>query len=604
MRIKRQLRTAVLARIDRAVAIAALVLLALVFALALLHRGNRFSSSGAPFDIQLAGVRPDASDDILDGNGKKLREDFFDGENVFNWEPDNLHRDFIFDVPTKDRIEPVGVELRYRGGTQVAFRQFTIFDTSANRKSIVSSVNLPRIVSRSRWVFPRKIPVEFVDILFRFFTATRETSLVVFNGPFEDGVTNKSAANSELVFDGFNMLTRNGVTNAQFRASTALNLSGHDSFIFYDRAGQRHFAMVSQSSLNTGGTTVSGFVPELALDQIASVSIDRPHERIFRHVRVRYPDRPPRAYPEFNDRLAAKLAITNLAGEQIGKYEFHSAEEALSAIEILRGPLVEIAANTILNGVPGIDFARRPQAEQKRIRRTAWRWATAHNLPVRLAGVHVGLKGQWPEFIGPAVDVTAEPEQYMRRAGVMSLLVPMAHELTPEQINRIKDVVLRGIVPFDGDSFVRNAVETLRANGTAAASTALVDLCADTRPWIWSRAASALGIQTNFSDWPDIAQQHWIVAHGDCAQVPPSVGDGGPCAVAVVACARVGEAQSIHVFRSLQSDGAAVRPRSSDDRDHPFTERAFHKRRLDSAANGPPVEPVARNGFRESRPGR
>jgi hypothetical protein len=136
-------------------------------------------------------------------------------------------------------------------------------------------------------------------------------------------------------------------------------------------------------------------VQGVTLSNIASVEIHLPEEKTFHHVRVRYPDRPVRAYPEVNDKLAAAVGFkifTNapgapLQGPMPGGYTFTNSAQALAAIDVLRGSqLVQSAWRSISSAKPAIEFGKLPVKQLERIRIAAEMWKEADDPEVRRCG--------------------------------------------------------------------------------------------------------------------------------------------------------------------------------------------------------------------------
>lgn len=362
-----------------------LAVLATVVFVALSFEKEIFHVTGSAVDIRLIGVRPDASDDIYDVEGKKIGTRFYDGDNLNAWGSNNLRRDFIFELPFGAGIQPVNYQVQLENQKWFVISGNFPHTELTNRHIYSISTTFSETSWHSSMFFGSARPVEFVDVTLSFYSPHRGQPAVQFKGPFANGVTNQAQWQSELTFTGVD--TANGTTNARFHFSTSLASLSPSSLIFRDRNGGEHIASLKATSSNGRSLTWDGNVPKLPLNKIASVEIHVPQEKTFHHIRVRYHDHKKRAYPEANDKLATVLGTNVFPSTQIATFSFTNATQALAVIDLVRGaPSVENAWNSIRDARPPVDFSKLPVPEQDRIEVAARTWASADDPNVRRCG--------------------------------------------------------------------------------------------------------------------------------------------------------------------------------------------------------------------------
>ena len=138
--------------------------------------------------------------------------------------------------------------------------------------------------------------MEFVNVVLSFFLPDRGQPAMRFQGPFIEGVTNKTQCATqqwwkcELVITGAE--SRRGRTNAEFMLANNQGFQSPGSLSFLDRQGKRYLPVVTNSTQSGALWLSRGFVPGLNTNQIAAAEIHLPQTKTFHHVKARYPERP------------------------------------------------------------------------------------------------------------------------------------------------------------------------------------------------------------------------------------------------------------------------------------------------------------------------
>ena len=255
---------------------------------------EKFRTSGSELDIRLVAVRPDASDDLYDVAGRKIGTRPFDGVNTNAWGSNLLRRDFLFELPEGEVIQPVYL--------YVASARYHVHSGPLPTNVVTTgrAYNLETTLGDTYWhsgfFFGGQRPVEFVDVTLSFFPSERGQPEMRLPGPFAEGVTNKAQSatqswrNIQLVLTGAEV--KNGVTNAQFLFMNSYDYAGPGVLSFLDREGRRHLPFVTNYTQNGGPWQARGYVPGLSFSQIVAAEIHTPQAKVFHHIKVRYPERP------------------------------------------------------------------------------------------------------------------------------------------------------------------------------------------------------------------------------------------------------------------------------------------------------------------------
>ena len=414
---------------------------------------SRFNVGGGPLDIQLLGVRPDAGDDIYDAEGKKLEKALGPiGLWEDPWGSDKQRRDFIFELPAVDKqVLFDRWHHLYHSGTNTGLgvgRGWSLGRSGKQELFILMTTFKKTYLKRTAYFFTRQVPVHKVDLELRYFCGPPLDPVCTFSGPFAFGT--KTFADGGLSYE----LTPEkfeppfSESHIRFRFSGGRELGTNPTVIIYDTSGSRHL-------METVGLGKNGLVFEhsqLPLDKIAAITVgEKPHERTFRNIVVDYPDRPVREYPEYLDRMADILGITNLSKEELSTYRFKDPNEAIAVIGIVRGRgHTASAVEALMFGKPAIDISGlEPQVHEK-IRHTANIWASAVDPRMKARGVQLGLIGRWPEFFEQALEILSNDYQYLpledvrilkREVGyiVWILLNRYRERLTAEQVQRLQE---------------------------------------------------------------------------------------------------------------------------------------------------------------------
>lgn len=209
-----------------------------------------------------------------------------------------------------------------------------------------------------------------------------------------------------------------------------------------------------------------------------------------RGVRVTFPELPYRSQSESLERLAARLhpTVTNTRPHPL---TFQSSTEALEALDVVRGPYRQLAWQAInrrSDGTePPLDLGSLDPALQAKVRQTAWAWSRSVNEETRRLGVMLGLKGPWPEFMEPAMQLLSVPTD-TARAGAIQALMLMPKALNAESILKLE----KSLQPFESISNVSAFVKVLAQTGLPEAREVLVRLASHRHPRVWRQTLQTL----------------------------------------------------------------------------------------------------------------
>lgn len=476
-------------RLDVLMPVAVLTVLGVVVWLALAGRSPRPTVSGDALDIRLVGVRPDCSDDLLDAQGRQIGEQFYDGDRDAPWGSNRLRRDFILEVAgTNELAFPPQYDLRTSDNVRLAgYDQAQVTVLPDGRQQVLLATAVPTSVRKYflMWLWPRQVAVSHVDVHLHYFLKESGQTLAVFNGPF-------MPQERRVLPEGYilQMLTNkveHRVISAQFQViSSTQYLKFPQPLIATDTNGLRRLAWVYRTYSGPHRWDGTAQVINVPLEALASIHIELPREKVFHHVRVRYPGRPARAYPEFYDRMAARLPAPPAAG-QMNNYPFKNPLEAIQVVDLVRGagPVRRIV-DAIRNSRPRLYLESLDAPTRDQLRQAANAWAQAANPAVRLSGVTLGLEGDWPEFISPALDLVERDERHDSEA--VYALQSAAGQLSENDIQRIQRLLMHPFPRTPVDRLIR----CLQSATHAAADGALRQLAQADQPWIWWHAVMAL----------------------------------------------------------------------------------------------------------------
>jgi len=511
-------------------------LLAVIIAAAILLPMARaekaeFAGEGGPLDIRLAGVRPDGSDDIYDGNGNKIAENTF-ANIATRWGKDSQHRTFIFELPKTE--EPIlflpFLQIKPTGGKHgFGTVQHPLLYYSEDKLTYSVGMHFPRTYKKSfLGFFTRDKKIHEIDLFLRYYYGPRGAADFVFTGPFTEGKTVRANGGGDCELtakeDRLNYVNKPA---AFFKVSSNIRFDG-DSTLVYDTSGRRHLPEAEGGHIGSDGSLHNYRVEGLTLNSIAYVTVgEKPYEMTFNNVVVSYPDRPARDRVEFLDEMCERLDLTGLSGEQLYEYRFENPTDAIKVIDIVRGQwYVRKVFDAIRWTQPKIELSSLDEQTQEEIRSAAAKWAKAGHPNIRAMGIRLGLMGGWPEFLDQALEWLEQDATVYGMVGpyrdleegakgeIAGEVARYPAGLNSEQAERIKRIILRTDNPH---MRVRLYQLFWRADKDLTFQTCR-DLVQDDRPWIWWPAMRSLSNRCTeklrpFENLPEKMQKRKILVH-------------------------------------------------------------------------------------------
>ncbi len=476
-----------------AVLVAALGSLVLVAALPLAEKRDRTASTraeGGPLDIRLVGIAPDCSDDVLDVDGKPFGTWLSPVD--LPWGGEKLRRTFLFSVPeaegpvlfeTFHEVRVAGLD-RPLGGT-VGSR---VVRTPEGRR-LVWSVTLDHTYRDTVFgLVNRRATLRAIDVALKYYCGRRRGAELAFTGPFVPGTPAKADAGAPGTLTPRADTKWGNAQHAQFDLTTTRPLDSNVSLLAYDVAGTRHLAQRGSGGTGPGGARFEVTVPGLPLARTAALAIGEPCQRAaFRNLPLLFPDRPPRAYPAYLDRKAEALGLEAKTPAEVRQHQVKTPAEALRLVAIARGVDIEWVKMALDRG--SMDFAALPPADRERIHEAARGWLGSPFGNARAAGVTLGLKGRWPEFVTPALALVAEGGHNARIEAAAALRRYRKH-LTAGEIAQITDLLLRQDDPLTSHRLVRCVAES--ETPTTIECLWRLARADEARPWLWWPAAQRL----------------------------------------------------------------------------------------------------------------
>ena len=312
----------------------------------------------------------------------------------------------------------------------------------------------------------------------KYYLPTRGKAACTFIGPFEIGKVVRCQEGLDCTLTPTGAMWADG-RGTKFHIS-ASNIpvadETYDRVLAYDVRGKQYLVR-SQGGRTRGSGTLSSaekdyVIEGVVLTRIAAITIgEEPQKKTFRNIRLRYPDRPTRDYPEYLDKMASALDLNGISAEQLQEYYFKSADEALKVIEIVRGPHIDRAWQAIDRS----DFAALPQAESDKLHRTAKMWSDNGYFH----GIKMGLKGQWPEFVAPALAVLG---QDIRGRSEVAHSLQAYRLLTPQELGQIVAILEQRDDPRGMYSLLSCLKLNRRRPG---GQEALLSLARSNKVWLW-----------------------------------------------------------------------------------------------------------------------
>ncbi|MHB1034400.1 MAG: hypothetical protein ACYC35_29545 [Pirellulales bacterium] len=354
--------------------------------------------------IQLVGVCPDGGDDLVNAQGEPIGKQSL-GLGPCKWQPDSQARSLLFDLPQSPELDwEVFPEVHVSAsGTRLGVGTgcWTANFQGKHRRFI--AMTLARTYQERGLFWSHTVPIDRIDVTLKYYLPDRGKAACTFMGPFQDG---KAVQRQEGIACRLTPTCNGPSDRGTMLHISAFNVVSGDGscqhVLVYDVQGKRYrpnFTGGSFRGTGNRGTEETDCVLEtLPLRRIAAITVGEfPQEKTFYDIVVRYPDRPARDYPPYLDQMAAALGLRGVSGKQLESYNFKTAKEALEVVDIVRGLHIGYAWQRIRS----VDFAELSKEGRDKLRRTAKLWAD--NGVVQ--GIEMGLKGQWPEFVAPALEM-------------------------------------------------------------------------------------------------------------------------------------------------------------------------------------------------------
>ncbi len=426
--------------------------------------------------IKLVGVVPDGGDDLLDAEGKLLGKR--QAPVVSNWGPDKQARVLVFDMPQDAELhwivspEVYVSETGRRLGGSIS--SWTI-DFKGRQQRIVN-LEIARTYQKNGWFGRREVPIESIDVALKYYLPGRREARFTFAVPREGGRRIKPQTGKGCFLTAKRSKAYGG-KRAEFHISASVDIY-NEQVLAYDVDGKRHFASSAGGSSSRSGVELDYRIDSLPLSRIAYITIgEQAQRKIFRNIRVQYPDRPARDYPEYLDKMAAILGVTGSV-KHLQKREFKDANEAIKVIDIVRGKLL----NRALQKIDEVEFSELPQADQKKLHQTAQMWVDNGNA----IGIIRGLKYRWPEFVQPAL---VETKKDMRNSAITAEELMKYPALSPQELGQVAEILERS----EHYRVIHKLLWCLNRNqDRPGGKEALLSIARSDKAWLWWPAVEFL----------------------------------------------------------------------------------------------------------------
>ena len=423
--------------------------------------------------IKLYGVCPDGGDDLLDADGREIGKCM--GLGWPEWSSGSQARALIFDLPQSPQLDWAMVpEIRVSGvGRPLGGSMGSWTADFQGKPRRILDLCIHRSYEEGGLFGSRTFPVDHIDVTLKYYLPARGKAVSTFLGPFEVGKTihPQEGRDCSLKVTGTTYFDGRGT---KFHLATDFDF-GDDPPLVYDSDGKRYFARHASGEKSVSANRVSvqkDYEFEVPPSRLAAITIgETPQAKTFSGITVVYPDRPARQYPEYLDKMASRLGLTGLSADQFRSYQFKTADEALKVIDIVRGSHIERAWQAI----QGSDFAELAPDARDKLRRTAKAWADNGAGP----GIEMGLKGQWPEFVAPALEVLGRDT---RERSTVAYRLQSYRQFTPEQFDQIAAVLERRDDPRGLDSLLWCLGMNRSRPGRQEA---LLRLARSRKAWLW-----------------------------------------------------------------------------------------------------------------------
>jgi serine/threonine protein kinase len=431
--------------------------------------------------IKLVGVVPDAGDDLLDPRSGEQSGTLLAplSERPSDWPADSMTRAFVFELPDSPDLLMRDLGLNISGTGRSLSYGADLWTGQVRGKMLhIFSPHFGRTYEDKGWFRARKVPVERVDITLRYYLPARGKAVCTFKGPFEVGkaVQCEEGLECTLTPTGAVWADGSGIKFHVLSTDAPIAQEAFDRVFAYGLSGGRQkFETLSGGVRSRNGLATANrycSVEGIPLSQIDTITLgEKPEEKTFRNILVRYPDRPIREYPGYLDKMAATLGLTGLSAKQLREYPIESADEAIEVIDLVRGRHVEHAWQAVARR----NFAAFSDEQREKLHRVARMWMD--NGEYR--GIALGLRGQWPEFVEPALQFLEEDTRH--RSDVAHHLLAY-REFTPDQLDQIAGVLERR----DDRRGLAGMLLCLRQNrNRPGGSQALLRLALSDKVWLW-----------------------------------------------------------------------------------------------------------------------
>jgi len=491
--------------------------------------------SAEPFDIKLVGVWPNESADVLDAEGKKVGETL---GLAFSW-PDcssesdriEIERTFIFDISglTDDVVfsplpSTTASDTSEEAGTCSSSkilrtpRGVRLYQTISFDERFVNSLS-----AEQRLLPADKASQAYrgVDYSVAYWKGPRGKAAYTFLGPFKAGETcsAEDQAPGELSVAWDYGVGTGGVS---FKFASTRAPAESAQVLIYDASGKR-------SVLERGPHFFPGVqednefkVEGLGPDGISAITIgEEPLEKTFQNIKVIYPDRPERTYPEYVDEVAARLKVKpkSLIDSPMISSRGHrllTSADALKVIDVVRGRHIGDTVEAIrpYGGAPDqgpeYDFSRLTDEGREKVRRAAELWSTADDPRIRGEGLALGLAVGFKDFFDRAATELSIADEGSSHS-IAATLARRGRKLSAADVPRLKELLLTK----DTRAEQSHLLDCLAGCPLPEAASALADLARDERSLVWwsalrsDRTIEALGPR---DQWPELIKVRMVIA--------------------------------------------------------------------------------------------
>jgi hypothetical protein len=354
--------------------------------------------------VQLVGVIPDGGDDLLDVNGKRIGTTF--GSGAWDRISRSMVRTLVFDIPQDQDIEwsaSPEICVSQTGRSMGTSHSDSTADIQGKRRRVFE-LFIDRTYPQRGWFRSHPVPIDRIDVTVRYHLPTRAEAACTFRGPFEVGQAVQCEEGHNCTVTPQRHTANHGEIQLHLSATKVpIPMESAERIFAYDAQGMRYLREVREDrgvsrtvSGNWTSIKLSFVVPDLPLERIATITLgEKPQEKTFRNILVRYPDRPIRDHPEYLDKMADALGLSELPPRSL-RHQIRSAQDALKVVDIVRGPHIE----DVWRAIATEDLAGLSKEQQEKLRRVAQVWTDHGNHN----GILLGLAGNWPEFGDPALD--------------------------------------------------------------------------------------------------------------------------------------------------------------------------------------------------------